>query len=78
MTWTRWTRPSRRAYPTRRAGGLTTRQALSVIHAIACPIVGADVVEMNPARDPLQITAYATAKVVKEIAGMMLTNSPNR
>jgi arginase len=59
-------------------GGLTTRQALSVIHAIGCPIVGADVVEMNPARDPLQITAYAAAKVVKEIAGMMITNSPDR
>lgn len=57
-------------------GGLTTRQILSAIHAIQCPIVGADVVEMNPTRDPLQITAYAAAKVVKEIAGMMLANSP--
>ncbi len=59
-------------------GGLTTRQALSVIHGVGCPIVGADLVEMNPSRDPLQITAYAAAKVVKETAGMMITNSPNR
>jgi arginase len=59
-------------------GGLTTRQALSVIHAIGCPIVGADVVEMNPARDPQEITAYAAAKVVKEIAGMMISGSPGR
>jgi arginase len=59
-------------------GGLTTRQALSVIHAIGCPIVGADVVEMNPVRDTREITAYAAAKVVKEIAGMMITTSPDR
>jgi agmatinase len=58
-------------------GGLTTRQALSIIHGLGCPIVGADVVEMNPVRDPLQITAYAAAKVVKEIAGMMIKNDPD-
>jgi arginase len=59
-------------------GGLTTRQALSIIHAIGCPIVGADVVEMNPARDPLEITAYTAAKIVKEIAGMMIATSPDQ
>ncbi len=59
-------------------GGLTTRQALSVIHAIGCPIVGADVVEMNPIRDPLKITAYTAAKIVKEIAGMMIASGPDR
>jgi arginase len=59
-------------------GGLTTRQALTVIHSIGCPIVGADVVETNPIRDSREITAYAAAKVVKEIAGMMITNSPDR
>lgn len=59
-------------------GGLTTRQALSIIHAIGCPIVGADVVEMNPVRDPLLTTAYTAAKIVKEIAGMMIATSPDR
>jgi arginase len=59
-------------------GGLTTRQALKIIHGIECPIVGADVVEMNPARDPLSITAYAAAKIVKEIAGMMIATGGDR
>ncbi len=59
-------------------GGLTTREALTIIHGITAPIVGADVVEMNPTRDPLGITAHAASKIVKEIAGMMLTTSPGR
>jgi agmatinase len=59
-------------------GGLTTREAISIIHGITVPIVGADVVEMNPVRDPGEITAYTAAKIVKEIAGMMLSTSPGR
>ncbi len=53
-------------------GGLTTRQALSIIHKLKAPIVGADIVELNPSRDPLGLTAVVGAKLVKEMAGMMV------
>jgi arginase len=53
-------------------GGLSTREALSIIHAIDTHIVGADVVELNPRRDVMGITAAAAAKVVRELLGMML------
>jgi len=52
----------------REAGGLSTRQAIDIIHGLKARIVGLDVVELNPTRDPLGITAAAAVKVVKEIA----------
>ena len=36
------------------------------------PIVGADIVEYNPLRDPLDITAMLAAKLTKELIGRML------
>lgn len=54
-------------------GGLSTREAIQLIHAVRARIVGADVVELNPTRDPLGITAAAAAKIVKELAGRMLS-----
>ena len=57
------------------AGGMTVRHALSIIQSIdpkRAPVVGADVVELNPSRDVSGITAAAAAKIVKEIAGKML------
>lgn len=56
-------------------GGLSTRQLLEVIHRLReqpCDIVGADVVELNPRRDPLGITSAVAAKLVKELAAQML------
>ena len=50
-------------------GGLTTRQALQVIQSLKGRIVGLDVVELNPARDPSSITAAAAFKIIKETAG---------
>jgi arginase len=54
------------------AGGLTTRQAVDIIHRLKARIIGLDVVELNPARDPSGITASAAVKIVKEVAGMMI------
>ena len=51
-------------------GGLSTRDVLSVLHRIDGPIVGADVVELNPARDINQMTATVAAKLVKELTGL--------
>jgi arginase len=58
-------------------GGLSTREALSIIHAVDAPIVGGDVVELNPRRDVQGITAAAASKVVREILGMMLRRPPD-
>jgi agmatinase len=54
-------------------GGLSTRDVLRLIQALRVPIVGADIVEVNPKRDSIGITAMAAAKLLKEIAGCMLT-----
>jgi agmatinase len=54
-------------------GGLSTREAIGIIHGISVPIVGADVVEFNPLRDVGGVTAAVSAKLVKEIAGKMLS-----
>jgi agmatinase len=56
-------------------GGLTFREVLDIIDAIPGPIVGADVVELNPSRDLVDMTAMVGAKLVKEIAGSMLTRT---
>jgi agmatinase len=53
-------------------GGMTVRQALSVIQNLEGDIVGLDVCELNPSRDPANITAAAAFKIVKEVAGRML------
>jgi len=51
-------------------GGLTTRQVLDVLQAQRGPLVGADVVELNPALDLQGITAALAAKMVKELASL--------
>lgn len=53
-------------------GGLSTRQVLDVIQSIDQPIVGADIVELNPSLDLNGLTAVVAAKLLKEIAGMMV------
>jgi arginase len=53
----------------REPGGLSTRELLSAIESVRGPIVGADIVELNPARDIDGITALVAAKVLKELVG---------
>ena len=55
----------------REPGGLTVREVLTVLHALTVPLVGADIVEFNPAQDPSGMTATLCAKLVKEVAGKM-------
>lgn len=54
-------------------GGLSVRQVLSIIHRLSVQVMGADIVEYNPRRDLHQMTAMVGAKLVKEIAGKMLS-----
>lgn len=53
-------------------GGLSTREVLGLIQGLNVPLVGADIVEFNPRRDPVGITAMAAAKFLKEIVACML------
>lgn len=53
-------------------GGLTTRQAISVIQRLRGRIVGGDVVELNPSRDLHGVTAMTAAKLVKEITARIV------
>src|SRR5205809_1102629 len=55
----------------REPGGLTAREVLTVLHGLSVPLVGADIVEFNPAQDPSGMTATLCAKLVKEVAGKM-------
>jgi arginase len=52
-------------------GGLSVRDCLAVLHLIPGPIVGADVVELNPSRDVNGVTATLAAKLVRELAAVV-------
>lgn len=54
-------------------GGCTTRQLITAIQQIKVPIVGADIVELNPRNDPAGLTARVAAKLVKEVADRILS-----
>jgi arginase len=53
-------------------GGCSTRLLLSTIQQIKNPVIGADIVELNPLNDPAGLTARAAAKLVKEVAALIL------
>jgi arginase len=53
-------------------GGLSMREVLELIQSLRAPVVGADIVEFNPTRDPVGITAMVAAKLLKEISALML------
>ncbi|TQV86655.1 agmatinase [Aliikangiella coralliicola] len=54
-------------------GGLSVRDVLTVIQAVDVPVIGADIVEYNPTRDVNDMTAMVAAKLLKELAGKMLS-----
>ena len=56
----------------REPGGMSVREAIAHLHAIDGEIVGADLVEYNPAQDVAGMTATVAAKIVKEILGKMI------
>jgi arginase len=58
----------------REPGGMSTREALAHLQAITGKIVGADIVEYNPAQDHTQLTATVAAKLLKEMLGKMILN----
>lgn len=63
-------------------GGLTTREVLDVIWNTPGPVIGGDIVELNPDRDINGMTAVLAAKLLKELiarvaqdAGRTITSS---
>jgi len=53
-------------------GGLTIRKLISIIQSINVPIVGADIVELNPIRDINNMTAMVAYKLFKELVSKMI------
>jgi len=56
-------------------GGLTVREVLAVLAKQNALIVGADIVELNPARDQNGVTAILAAKLVRELAALVTRNN---
>jgi arginase len=56
----------------REPGGLTVREVVTMIQSLPGPIVGADVVELNPTQDATGASATVAAKLVRELASRML------
>jgi arginase len=58
----------------REPGGMSVREAIRYLHALNCQVVAADIVEYNPNRDLDGVTGAVAAKLLKEIAGVMIRN----
>lgn len=56
-------------------GGLTTREVLEVIWKTPGPVIGGDIVELNPDRDVGGMTATLAAKLLKELAARISADS---
>jgi arginase len=56
-------------------GGLSVRDVLAILDRVSGPIVGADIVELNPRRDVNGVTAILAAKMVREICSRAATNA---
>ena len=59
----------------REPAGLDLRSVLTAIESVDQPIVGADIVEFNPSRDPVGLTAPLCAKLIKELVAAMVKRS---
>jgi arginase len=53
-------------------GGFSVRELLQLLQGLQAPVVGADIVELNPHRDVVGCTAMVAAKLLKEITAVML------
>ena len=53
-------------------GGFSSRDVISMLQQLKGNVVGADLVEFNPTRDPSGMTAMLAAKLYKEILDVLL------
>jgi len=56
-------------------GGLSTRDVIGVVQRLRGRVVGGDLVELNPARDPGGATASVAAKLAKELLARLVSDS---
>jgi arginase len=56
----------------REPGGLSVRDVIGVVQSLHGPILGADVVEVNPSQDATGVTATVAAKLVRELISRMI------
>jgi agmatinase len=59
-------------------GGLSSRDVLTIIQSLDGVLVGADIVEYNPERDWMGLTAVVGAKLLKEILAQMLARNSSQ
>lgn len=59
-------------------GGLSLRDVLAVIQGLQVPVIGADIVELNPTVDLNGMTARVASKLVREIIDAILRAGANR
>lgn len=59
-------------------GGLTVREVLVLLDRQTAQIVGADIVELNPANDLNGLTAIVAAKLVRETSALIVRNHAPR
>lgn len=55
-------------------GGLTVREVLDIVKKLPGPIIGADIVELNPERDINDMTAAVAVKLLKELVARIYTD----
>ena len=60
------------------AGGLSTRQLINMLHGVKGTVVGLDIVEVNPDRDPVGITAAAAVKIIMEVIGKIVASRKSK
>jgi len=61
------------------AGGLTSRELLHTLRALAaCNVVGADIVEVAPPYDHAEVTGIAAAHAGYELLAVMATGAPQK
>ena len=48
-------------------GGMSVRDVIQLLQWTEVPLIGADIVELNPSRDVFDLTARVAAKLVKEL-----------
>jgi agmatinase len=53
-------------------GGLSSREVIQLVQELEGNLVGADIVEYNPDRDWMGITAMVAAKLLKEVSARLL------
>ncbi|NJE26882.1 agmatinase [Thermococcus sp. MV5] len=56
-------------------GGLSTRELVEIIKSLNVSVVAFDIVELNPKYDYKGITAFAAAKIIREVLGKVAKNA---